>query len=109
MRIRSGPPYRRFWRTRIRRIEVPPRMKAATLECIGPLLAVLRGYSVLNEVRPAVFHRDGRDFIHFHVTSDGIVADVRLAKGQVRMPVSTAAGQSELLGRIEDALAAMES
>ena len=43
-------------------------MKVETLDCIDPLLAVLHGYSVLREVRPTVFHLDGRDFIHFHVT-----------------------------------------
>lgn len=83
--------------------------KAATVECIDPLLAVLRGYLVLREVRRTVFHLDGKDFIHFHATPEGLVADVRLATGQVRMPVSTADQQSELLGRIEDTLAARES
>lgn len=84
-------------------------MKTTTLECIEPLLAVLRGYSALNEVRPAVFHLDGKDFIHFHSTHDGIVADVRLARGQVRVPVSTPAQQSELLDRIEATLMVLES
>ncbi len=84
-------------------------MKSATLDCIAPLLAVLRGYSALREVRPTVFHLNGRDFIHFHEAPDGIFADVRLSKGQVRMSVSTQAEQSELLERIEDALSTLES
>lgn len=66
-------------------------MKVTNLECIEPLLAVVRG----------------RYFIHFHATPDGIVADVRLARGQVRLPVSTAAQQSVLLGRIKDMQAAL--
>jgi hypothetical protein len=84
-------------------------MKITTLDRIEPLLTVLRGYSVLSEVRPAVFHLDGRDFIHFHAGPEGIVADVRLSSGQIRMSVSTPAEQSELLQRIEETLAALES
>ena len=84
-------------------------MKSTTLDCIAPLLAVLRGYSALCEVRPTVFHLDGKDFIHFHEGAEEIYADVRLSKGQVRMPVSTQAQQSELLERIEDTLSALES
>lgn len=84
-------------------------MKSATLERIGPLLAVLRGYSTLSEVRPAEFHLSGRDFIHFHEELGGIFADVRLSKGQVRMPVATRSEQSELLERIEETLSALES
>jgi hypothetical protein len=84
-------------------------MKNATLDCIAPLLAVLRGYAALSEVRPAVFHLQGRDFIHFHAGHDGVFADVRLSKGQVRLPVSTPPEQSELLERIEATLATLES
>ena len=84
-------------------------MKSETIERIGPLLAVLRGYSALSEVRHAVFHLGGRDFVHFHEAPEGIYADVRLAKGQVRMPVSTQPEQAELLERIEETLLALES
>lgn len=84
-------------------------MKSAALECLGPLLAALRAYSALSEVRPTVFHLRGRDFIHFHEEPDGIFADVRLSKGQVRMPVATPSEQSELLERIEETLSALES
>jgi hypothetical protein len=84
-------------------------VKSTTMDCLAPLLAVLRGYSVLREIRPAVFQLDSRDFIHFHEGPDGISADVRLSTGQVRMPVTTPPEQSELLGRIEDTLSALES
>lgn len=83
-------------------------MKTSTLERLAPLLAVLRGYSSLHEVQATVFHLDGRDFIHFHETPDGVVADVRLAKGQVRMPAATEAEQAELLERIDATLAKLE-
>lgn len=68
-------------------------MKVTSLECIEPLLAVLRGYSALQEV----------------ATPHGIVADVRLARGQARLPVSTAGQHSALLGRIGDTWTALES
>ena len=84
-------------------------MKTITFECIAPLLAILRGHPVLREVRPAVFHLHGRDFIHFHEEPDGVFADVRLATGQIRMPVATQADRAELLERIEGALASLAS
>ena len=55
-------------------------MREETIKTLSPLLNVLRGYSVLEEVRTAAFHLEGRDFIHFHDEEPkGIVADVRLA------------------------------
>ncbi len=82
-------------------------MKTSTLEILAPLLQVLRGYSVLDEVRPAAFHLEGRDFIHFHEEPNGLFADALLARGRVRMPVSTAAEQAELLERMEEKLSAL--
>src|SRR5262245_4813537 len=83
-------------------------MKSTTLDGIEPLLAVLREYSALSEIRPAAFHLNGRDFIHFHEEPDGIFADVRLSKGRIRMPVSTQQEQTELLERIEDTLSSLQ-
>ncbi len=84
-------------------------MRAETIETLKPLLDVLRGYSVLEEERTASFHLDGRDFIHFHDDEpEGLVADVRLAKGRVRMPVSTRSEQAELMEQIERKLGSLE-
>jgi hypothetical protein len=84
-------------------------MKRTTLERIAPLLAELRRHPALREVRPAAFHVDGRDFLHFHDERDGIVADVRLARGFLRLPVGSRAEQAELLGRIDECLAALDA
>ncbi|HKA21593.1 MAG TPA: hypothetical protein VKN18_25175 [Blastocatellia bacterium] len=84
-------------------------MKSTTLDGIEPLLAVLREYSALNEIRPAAFHLNGKDFIHFHEELEGIFADVRLSKGRIRMPVSTQQEQAEFLERIEDTLSSLTS
>ncbi len=84
-------------------------MKDATLETLAPLLAALRGYSVLNEIRPAAFYLKGRDFIHFHEAPQCVFADVLLSKGRVQMPVSTDSEQAELLDRIDLQLSSLES
>lgn len=84
-------------------------MKKTTLECITPILDVLRAQPILREVKPAAFHLNGRDFIHFHDETGGIFADVLLAKGRVRMPVSTPSEQSALLDRIEQNLSSLDS
>ena len=84
-------------------------MKDATLQVLDPLLQALRSYSVLDEVRPASFHLGGRDFIHFHETPVGPVADALLTKGRVSMPVSTGSEQAELLERIDLQLSSLEA
>lgn len=81
----------------------------ATLERIAPLLEALRARPALRERRPGVFSLGSRAFLHFHDDPAGVFADVRLAEGFVRQRVSTAAEQAELLGRIDDCLAAVEA
>jgi hypothetical protein len=84
-------------------------MREATLVLIAPLLRILRANPALSEVRPTVFHLDGRDFVHFHDDPDGVVADVRPAKGVVRVPVSSPEGQAELLDQIDECLSSVGS
>jgi len=83
-------------------------VKEDTRELLAPLLSVLRGYSRLEEVAECEFFLHGRDFIHFHETDDGVIADVLLAKGRVSMAVSTSQQQADLLGRIESQLESLE-
>ena len=84
-------------------------MKEATQKTLAPLLETLRSFACLTEVRPARFHLSGSDFIHFHELPDGVVADVRLMKGRISVPVSTAAEQAELIGRIAETLDSLEA
>ena len=84
-------------------------MRQESLERIAPLLEVLRANAALREVRPTFFHLNGRDFVHFHEYPEGVVADVRLTTGVVRLPVSSLLEQAELLERIEDALASLDT
>jgi hypothetical protein len=84
-------------------------MKDSTLELIQPLLDVLRSNAALREVRATNFHLDGSDFLHFHGEDEAVVADVRLSRSFVRMPVSTPVEQSELLERIDECLESLES
>ncbi len=83
-------------------------MKRTTLERIAPL-DELRRHPALHEVNPAAFHLDNQNFLHFHDFDDGIFADVRLAKGFLRLPVSSRAEQAELLGQIHERLAALDA
>src|SRR3990172_586490 len=76
---------------------------------ISPLLAELRARPLLRERRPGVFELKSRAFLHFHDDPSGVFADVRLAEGFVRLPVTSSSQQSELLERIDDCLSAVES
>ena len=84
-------------------------MRDATLAGIAPLLDVLRANPALGEVRATTFHLNGRDFLHFHETPEGVVADVRLATGVVRMSASSPEGQAELLDRIGECLSSVDA
>ncbi|HKJ24581.1 MAG TPA: hypothetical protein VKB65_07150 [Myxococcota bacterium] len=76
---------------------------------IAPLLEALRERGALREKRPGVFYLKSRAFLHFHDDPSGVFADVRFADEFVRMRVSTASEQSDLLERIDDCLSAVES
>jgi hypothetical protein len=76
---------------------------------ISPLLEELRARPVLRERRPGVFELKSRAFLHFHDDPGGIFADVRLAEGFVRLPVTSTSEQSELLERIDECLSSIES
>ena len=76
---------------------------------ISPLLEELRARPVLRERRPGVFELKSRAFLHFHDDPSGIFADVRLAEGFVRLPVTSSSQQADLLERIDECLSAIES
>src|SRR5512145_1875971 len=80
-----------------------------TLARISALLAELRARPMLRETRPGVFELKSRAFLHFHDDPSGIFADVRLAEGFVRLPVTSSSQQSDLLERIDRCLSAIES
>jgi hypothetical protein len=80
-----------------------------TFARISPLLEELRARPALSEKRLGVFYLKSRAFLHFHDDPDGIFADVRLAEGFVRLPVTSRSQQSDLLDRIDDCLSTVES
>ena len=80
-----------------------------TLARIALLLEDLRGRPALRERSPGIFYIGSRAFLHFHDDPSGIFADVRLAEGFVRLPVTTRSEQSDLLDRIDDCLTAIEA
>jgi len=81
----------------------------ATFIRIAPLLAELRARPGLREARPGVFYLKSRAFLHFHDDPSGVYADVRLADDFVRLPVTTAGEQSDLLERIDDCVSTIET
>jgi hypothetical protein len=80
-----------------------------TLARIASLLAELRARPALSESRPGVFVLKSRAFLHFHDDPSGVFADVRLTDAFVRMPVTTASEQVDLLERIDDRLSTVET
>ena len=80
----------------------------ATFARIASLLEALRARTALREARPGVFTLGSRAFLHFHDDPSGIFADVRLADTFVRLPVTSASEQADLLDRIDDCLTAAE-
>ena len=80
-----------------------------TLARIAPLLDELRARPALREPRTGVFQLGSRAFLHFHDDPTGIFADVRLAGDFVRMPVTTASEQADLLEQIDACLSTRES
>jgi hypothetical protein len=85
------------------------RAGSATLERIEPLLAALRAHPALSERRPGHFFLQAREVLHFHDDPNGVFADLRLAHGFERLRVTSSSEQAELLDRLEDCLATIES
>jgi hypothetical protein len=83
-------------------------MRRTTLDRIAPLLEAFRAHPALREARPTAFQLNDRDFLHFHDEPEGGFADVRLAKGFVRLPVSSHSEQLELLERIDQILSSLD-
>ena len=81
----------------------------ATFARIAPLLEALRARNVLREPREGVFYLKSRAFLHFHDDPCGVFADLRLAEGFVRLPVTSMSQQSDLLERIDRCVSIVES
>jgi hypothetical protein len=81
----------------------------ATLARISPLLEALRSRPGLIEKRPGVFYLKSRAFLHFHDDPAGVFADVRLSDEFVRLRVSSASEQSDLLEQIDACVSSAET
>lgn len=79
---------------------------ADALSRLDDLVGKLRALDGLKEVRPGVFYRDRKAFLHFHVDPAGLFADVRLdPDGDFdRVEVTTLAQRRELIGAVREAL-----
>ena len=75
---------------------------AAALDRLEPVLARLRGFSVLNEKARGTFYVKGRAFLHFHEDPAGLFADVRAGGADFeRMRVESDEERAALVARIE--------
>ena len=97
---------RRRHRARGHRTE--PRMKHATadtIDSLAPLLHRLRRLDGLREVKPGIFYRRSKAFLHFHEHGEQIYADVRLTGTDFqRLPCTTERERSALVAAIADCL-----
>lgn len=84
------------------------RAGTSTLAELEAVLRELRSYSTLTERAPGVFDLGPRHYLHFHTDPSGIVADVFLAAGRVRVPATTDVEQAELLAMVAESLAGPE-
>jgi len=84
------------------------RAGSGTLARMPALLEELRARPALEEKRPGVFYLKSRAFLHFHDDARGIFADVRLADDFVRLAVTSASQQADLLDRIDDCVSTIE-
>lgn len=84
-------------------------MKHATtiaLDALEPLLEQLRTVDGLVERKRGVFYRKSQAMLHFHEDAAGFFADLRVAPGWTRLPVTTAAERRQLLKEVRAALTA---
>jgi len=79
-----------------------------TLDQLEAVLRELRSFATLVERSPGAFDSGRGHFLHFHDTSDGIVADLFLASGRVRVPANTDTEQAELLALVDESLSGAE-
>jgi len=77
---------------------------SASLKRLEPMLAQLRAMPELREVRPGVFYRRSRAFMHFHDDPSGLHTDIRLGDSFERHRVETADEQAHLIEDIRRAL-----
>ena len=80
-----------------------------TLARISSLLRELRARPALREKRPGVFYLESRAFLHFHDDPAGVFADVRLVDEFIRLPVTEASEQADLLEQIDACISTIES
>lgn len=82
----------------------------AALDALEPLLAAVRGVGApdrrLKERARGVFHLRNRAFLHFHEDPTGLWGDIRAPEAADfdRIKADTAAGQAEIVERVEAAL-----
>ena len=74
------------------------------LDKLEPLLQEIRQCNVLQKQSRGVFYYKSNAFLHFHEDPSGLFADIRVTEDWERLPISNKSQQSQLLGRLNEAL-----
>ena len=81
-----------------------PRLSTSVLESLQPLLYELQNVPGLVQIKPAIFYSRRIPMLHFHETSDGVVADLKcvapVPSGFDRMKMSSATDRQKLIKEV---------
>ena len=87
------------------------RLSTSVLESLQPLLDALQDVPGLVEIKPAIFYSRRIPMLHFHETSDGVVADLKCVtpfpSGFDRMKITTASDRKKLINEVTARCAAL--
>jgi hypothetical protein len=77
---------------------------SAALAALDDLIIALRGRGGLKELRPGIFYRQGKAWLHFHEDQAGLFADLRTGTTWQRFRVSDTEERAKLLAVVDRTL-----
>ena len=87
------------------------RLSTSVLENLQPLLDELQNVPGLVQIKPAIFYSRRIPMLHFHETSDGVVADLKcvtpVPSGFDRMKITSATDRRKLIKEVAARCAAL--
>ncbi len=87
------------------------RLSTSVLENLQPLLDKLQDAPGLVQIKPAIFYSRRIPMLHFHESSDGVVADLKcvtpIPSGFDRMKITSVAGRQKLIREVTARCAAL--
>ena len=78
---------------------------SACLEGLNALLSEIRGLGELVEMKPGIFYKKGKAWLHFHEDPAGVFADARVTPGEfTRFAVNTEVERKQLMSALRSVL-----